>query len=246
MKHIRWQIVLGLALILLSALLYYCHYLLFRDAHHIFIYMVGDIAFVPIEVLLVTLIIHKVLSIREKKNRLEKLNMVIGAFFSELGTTLLARLSDADPQLEDIKKDLVITTKCSDREFAGFRKKLKTYAYDINSGKIDLESLRALLLGKREFLLRLLENPTLLEHESFTDLLRAVFHAVEELGSRGDIKQLPGKDIEHLAGDVKRAYSRLVFEWVDYMKHLKDNYPYLFSLAMRMNPFDQDPSPVVR
>ena len=27
---------------------------------------------------------------------------------------------------------------------------------------------------------------------------------------------------------------------------LKDNYPYLFSLAMRMNPFDQEASPVVK
>jgi hypothetical protein len=29
------------------------------------------------------------------------------------------------------------------------------------------------------------------------------------------------------------------------MEHLKSNYPYLFSLAMRLNPFDQDGSPVV-
>jgi hypothetical protein len=30
------------------------------------------------------------------------------------------------------------------------------------------------------------------------------------------------------------------------MKHLKDNYPYLFSLAMRTNPFDHEASPVVK
>jgi hypothetical protein len=34
--------------------------------------MVGDIAFVPIEVLLVTLIIHRLLHEREKHARLEK------------------------------------------------------------------------------------------------------------------------------------------------------------------------------
>jgi len=38
----------------------------------------------------------------------------------------------------------------------------------------------------------------------------------------------------------------LVHQWLDYMKHLKDNYPYLFSLAMRANPFDQDASPIVK
>jgi hypothetical protein len=45
--------------------------------------------------------------------------------------------------------------------------------------------------------------------------------------------------------DIKRAYGLLVDQWLVYMKHLKDNYPYLFSLAMRVNPFLQEPSPVV-
>ena len=43
-----------------------------------------------------------------------------------------------------------------------------------------------------------------------------------------------------MAGDIKRAYTLLVFEWLSYMKHLKNNYPYLFSLAMRLNPFDEN------
>jgi len=29
-------------------------------------------------------------------------------------------------------------------------------------------------------------------------------------------------------------------------QHLKDNYPYLFSLAMRTNPFDPEASPIVQ
>jgi hypothetical protein len=30
------------------------------------------------------------------------------------------------------------------------------------------------------------------------------------------------------------------------MKHLKTEYPYLFSLAMRTNPFDLEASPIVK
>jgi hypothetical protein len=41
-----------------------------------------------------------------------------------------------------------------------------------------------ILLSKRDFLVALMENPNLLEHESFTDLLWAVFHLVEELAVR--------------------------------------------------------------
>lgn len=80
MKHFKWQIILGVSLITLSAIFYLIHYFIFRDAHHIFIYLLGDIAFVFIEVLLVTMIIHEVLAMREKRLLLEKLNIVIGSF----------------------------------------------------------------------------------------------------------------------------------------------------------------------
>jgi len=117
MDKLSTKIRFGVLLIFLSALTYYIHYLIFHDAHHIFIYMVGDIAFVFIEVLMVSLIIHKLLEEREKKARLEKLNMVIGVFFSELGTNMLAYFSDIDPNLDTVRKDLIITSKWTDNEF---------------------------------------------------------------------------------------------------------------------------------
>lgn len=86
----------------------------------------------------------------------------------------------------------------------------------------------------------------MLEHESFTELLQAVFHLTEELAHRKDVTQLPDADYQHLANDTKRAYILLVHEWLEYMNYLKDNYPYLFSLAMRTNPFDQDASVVIK
>ena len=68
MKRFGWQIFLGLTLIALSIAFYLLHYTIFKDSHHIFIYMIGDVAFVFIEVLLVTLIIHQVLSMKERKS----------------------------------------------------------------------------------------------------------------------------------------------------------------------------------
>ena len=246
MKRLSWQTTLVLSLILLSGFLYLIHFAIFRDLHHIFIYLVGDIAFLPLEVLLVTLILHRLLSEREKRARLEKLNMVIGAFFSEVGTLLLTYLSDADPKLNSIRAHLIVTNNWSPQEFVQMSRRLKDYDYGIQIQMVCLEDLRSFLLGKRDFLLRLLENPSLLEHESFTDLLRAVFHLTEELTSRDDLRGLPETDSAHLVGDIKRVYILLVHQWVDYMRHLKDNYPYLFSLAMRTNPFDQSASPIVK
>jgi len=102
------------------------------------------------------------------------------------------------------------------------------------------------LKEKRQFLLNLLENPNLLEHESFTNLLWAVFHLTDELTHRKGLDRLPENDYQHLAGDIKRAHHLLILEWLNYMKHLKTNYPYLFSLAVRTNPFDANASVEVR
>ena len=246
MKRFGWQVFLGLFLVVLSIIFYLIHYAIFRDAHHIFLYLIGDIAFVFIEVLMVTLIIHRLLSEREKRSRLEKLTMVIGAFFSEVGTRLLAFFSDFDPKLDNIRKELIVTNNWSEKEFSKISKRLKNYNYEIETQKVNFEDLHSFLIEKKDFLLRLLENPNLLEHESFTDLLRAVFHLTEELVARNDFGELPISDFDHLAGDIKRAYILLAHQWLDYMKYLKNNYPYLFSLAMRTNPFDQEVSPVVK
>ena len=236
---------LGVSLVALSAALYAFHYSIFHDSHHILIYMVGDIAFVPIEVLLVTLIIHRVLSAREKKIKLRKLNIVVGTFFSEVGTYLLAYFSDRDPDLNDIRKDLLVSGEWTDKKFDEAWKKLRTYTYRVDMSQINLEEVRDYLTSKRDFLLRLLENPLLLDNEAFTGLLRAVFHLTEELQARDDFRTLPETDVDHLAGDIHRAYYNLVMQWLQYMKYLKKQHPYLFSLAMRTNPFDRASTPVV-
>jgi len=239
-KVFNWQFFLGLSLIALSALVYFIHYLIFRDAHHIFIYLIGDIAFVFLEVLLVTLVLHQLLHHREKKTMLNKLNMVIGAFFSEVGGDLLKMFSNLDIEASKINNKLIITNNCSDKDFLKICKSVEDHTYNIDSKAGDLENIKKFLKDKRQFLLNLLENPNLLEHESFTNLLWAVFHLTDEITHRKNLEELPETDIKHLKGDIKRVYSLLIVEWLNYMKHLKNDYPYLFSLAMRTNPFDNN------
>ena len=246
MKRYRWQILLGLALIFASVVLYLIDYEVFGGARNILIFILGSIAFVPVEVLIVTLIINGLLNQREKSIRLEKMNMVIGSFFSEVGTLLLTYFSDFDPELAAIRKHLIVTNNWSDEEFVTVSKRLRNYDYKVEIRKIDMEGLKGFLVSKRDFLLRLLENPALLEHETFTELLRSVFHFSEELERREKVTGLPDPDYEHLTDDVNRAYTLLVQQWLEYVKYLKDNYPYLFSLAMRTNPFDQTASPFVK
>lgn len=242
----KTQILLGVLLVTLSAVVYLIHYLVFRDAHHIFIYLLGDIAFVFIEVLLVTLIIHQVLSEREKRSMLNKLNMVIGAFFNEVGTELLEHFSAFDNDPSQFSRHLVVDGQWSAEHFAKVRDIVWNRDYKIHCRPDKLAKLSDFITAKRHFLLGLLENPNLLEHDAFTELLWAVFHVADELANRKSVYGLPESDYEHLAGDIKRAYRLLLREWIDYMEHLKSNYPYLFSLEIRTNPFDPEASVEVK
>ena len=105
--------------------------------------------------------------------------------------------------------------------------------------------MRELLLQKRDFVLGLLQNPNLLEHDEFTDLLWAVCHLTEELEAREILQDLPRSDLKHLASDLQRAFGFLVREWLMYMQHLRGHYPYIYSLSVRTNPFNSAASPII-
>ncbi len=185
------------------------------------------------------------LSKRDIQTRLKNRNILIGMFFSEAGTPLLKYFASCDPQAADIRKRLDVSEAWTAAEFSSARTHLARYTYHVDIDTVDLEHLRSLFTGWDSLLLRIMENPNLSEHESFTDMLMAVFHLREELLARPDLRSLPQSDRRHLAGDASRAYSLLVHHWLDYMGHLQKNYPYLFSLAMRTNPFNPDASAVV-
>lgn len=241
-KHFKHSILVGTSLLFLSVFFYCIHYAVFHDSHHLFIHLLSDVAFVFSEVLLVTLIIHQALNSRDKRSMLKKLNMVIGAFFSEVGISLLMNLQEFDRECENLSKHLLVDNNWSPKKFIDTRKVIQEVDYKIDIQKGDLENLKAFLLDRRGFLLGLLENPNLLEHEDFTELLWAVFHLTEELSHRESVHGLPKSDYRHLSVDAKRAYTLLVVEWLSYMKHLKESYPYLFSHAVRTNPFNPEAS----
>lgn len=243
-KH-TWQILFGIFLVTLSGLLYGAHYLVFRDTHHIAIYLLGDIAFVPISVLFVTLILEHILEKKQKETLMHKLNMVLGVFFSEVGMPLLRLLERLPEDNPGLAQKLCLKTEWTLKDFCGAADFLARFPYCIKAQKLDLLQLRKFLSEKRPFLLGLLENPNLLEHEKITDMLWAVFHLTEELLARTDLARLGGPDAEHLSGDVKRVYTQILCEWLEYMRHLKRDYPYLYSLAVRTNPFDPTSKPEV-
>ena len=220
-----------------SAVLYTLQLVLFDKPADTEFYLLQDFAFLPLQVALVTVVLGKVLGDREKRQRIEKLGMVISAFFSEAGLEILTTLACLAEEPESFRPALAFTADWSEKDF-------RHAAFSIRHAKPrfacrpeELAALRDLLTEKREFLLQMLENPTLMEHDSFTDMLLAVFHLTEELLAREDLSAVSGADAAHLSGDMERAFRTLAAQWLLHTRSLKNSYPYLFSLEARRNPF---------
>jgi hypothetical protein len=246
-KPLSWRFWISLILIACSAATYFVHYLIFHDVRHIVIYLTSDLAFLFINVLMVTLFIERLLSQREKQALIKKLNMVIGTFFSEVGRPLLGKFALFVSNAPELEKHLAIEPSWTKNDYLTASVEARQFSYKIEMDKPALHDLQEFLLQKRTFLLQLMDNPNLLEHERFTDVLWAVFHLAEELAFRGDqIDNLPAADYDHLGSDLKRAYSQIVSEWIVHVQHLKESYPFLFSLAVRVNPFSPNPSAIIK
>jgi hypothetical protein len=183
---------------------------------------------------------------RDKSFRREKLNMVTGLFFSEMGSGLLKCFVRIDPQIDILYQNLKVSNDWTNRDFHKARINLKEHSFSVDSRCGDLPVLREYLQNQANLLLRLLENPLLQERGNFVDLLRAIFHLRDELLNRAEPTKLIDSDRTHLEGDIIRLYKLLAFEWLTYMHYLKNTYGYLFFLAIRVNPFDPEATVVVR
>jgi hypothetical protein len=241
MRLRRWQVEIAATLIVAAIVVYALRWYLFpsEDFHREMLrYLVDDVAFLFIQVLLVSMLLDGLMQRRQREAMLDKLNMIIGAFFSECGTDVLGRIARTDRQLDDVRGDLLARAAWSAKDYERAKEAFRAHAPVIELTSSDLVALRERLAGEKTYLLSLLGNQALLEHQTFTDLLWAVTHLAEELQARGDFDHLPQADRAHLIADVMRAYTLLGLQWIDYLRHLQTQYPFLFSLAVRTNPLD--------
>src|SRR5512135_2352768 len=138
MNRIKWQIILGLVLVAVSVALYDVQINIFHSPRDTYFYLFQDLAFIPIQVLLVTLILNQLLNVREKNAMMNKLNMVIGTFFSEAGTTLLKSFAELDQNTDTIRGALLMRTDWTDQQFAAAVKRVRSNDYKIQHTGGDL------------------------------------------------------------------------------------------------------------
>lgn len=232
-----WRWWFGLFLVILSSLIYLAHYFTFKDPHHIFIFFISDIAFIPIEVLIVTLIIHKLLNQREKKTLFHRLNMVIGVFFNQTGSVMFEHMKPLMVNPTALEKRLTGMTGWTVAHYNRAITQIDNTKIEFDCVGKDLRPLRDALTSQHNLLLRLLENPNLLGHDRLTEMLWAVTHLHDELTIRPEVDNLGPGVGRHISTDLGRAYRLLVSEWLAYMAHLKVDYPYMYLTALKNGPF---------
>ena len=174
-ENLSWRVKLGIILVFTSIVLYIALYWTFHDPHQELFLLGIDLAFVPLEVLFVVLVIETAIGEREKRIMMEKMNMVIGTFFSEVGAELLTRITNYDPDTDKIRHSLLVNANWSAADYKRaigdiekFDYTLKITGRDANSWSFWCQPRSS--VQNRKFLLGLMENPNLLEHETFTDL----------------------------------------------------------------------------
>ena len=47
-------------------------------------------------------------------------------------------------------------------------------------------------------------------------------------------------DRDHISVNIYRVYKLLTAQWIDYMKYIKNDYPYLYKYSVKMNPFNSE------
>jgi voltage-gated potassium channel len=208
----------------------------------IFVIIIGIGTFLT----LLTSTTHWFIQRRQAALNKHRINMLVGVFFTEAGNDLLRIFTEFDPGIEAIRKDFLVTADWTPEKFQHLKERLNSYEYKIEPSRFDLEKTWSFLHERGDLLVRQLENADLVDNESFTGLLWATVHLRDELVARHSLKNLPKADIGHIIVDAKRTYSLLTLQWIDYLQFLKAKYPFLFSFALRTNPFVENPDAVIK
>lgn len=228
MKNLKQYLFVSLNLIFLSFIMFLVHYLIFGQLENTIYYSLMSLCFIPVNILAVTLVFNTIMEKHSKIERMNKLNMLVGLFFSDFGFTLLTLIASSDKKIRSLDLDFNDLKACSNT--------LKVHSHEIDFQKINYMKLKNLIVNSREILSSLISSENILEHETFADLLMSLMHLRDEILFVQHM-ELTKEDAIHLEGDIIRVYKNLSLQWINYLSHLKQFYPYQYKSSIKFNPF---------
>ncbi|MGL5381472.1 hypothetical protein [Clostridium sp.] len=226
-----------LILIFLSLALYTIHYLLFKNIYATISTVLFSIAFTPLQAVINTQIINKILIQRDKVKKEKKLEMLVENFYSQIGTDLLKLFTNSDSNLSSITVITLDNNCLEDNYFQCLSSALSSYNYSINESDINFDTLYTILNSNINVFMDLLNNPILDEDTSFTDTLNSLVHLKKELEFRYIDSNLDEKEKQHIMKDLNLTYSLLSKEWIKYIDRLSKLYPDIYVKELIYSPF---------
>lgn len=230
-------ILIAIVLISISLGLFYIQCRIFDDLQHTLSLLFANIAFIPMNIFFTAFVIENLIEKRNRHHKMEKLIMIQGVFFSEFGSEVLEKFVKHDEEANLISTVAHINKNWGNKEFKELNTVLNNHNFEVNINNFDLERLSSLINKNKDFLFSIISNPTLMEHEIFSDMTIALFHLKEELQDIYLNKDSVHSDKAHIKEDIRILYRLMSKSWALYMKHLKVEYPTLFVKAMAHNPF---------
>ena len=89
----NWKIKFAIIMFVLAVVIFLARYLIFGDGEEIIAYLWKHIGFIPIDILIVAFLLEGIMGKKEHEAILEKIDMLMGTFFSELGYDLIREFS---------------------------------------------------------------------------------------------------------------------------------------------------------
>lgn len=224
-------------LLISSAVIFALQIVVFHRTEDTFFYLFQDLAFVSLQAVIVTLFLNKAVSAIQKQQNSKKVNVIISAFFSELGLSVVSIFAKLTENIDELGM-LSDVQNCNKKKINELKQRINGFDFKMSLSPEKLEKLGLVLIEKKSFMIGMLENSSLMEHDTFTDMLWSLFHVADELQSR-DLLTVSKADMQHLNNDVLRAYRAILAEWIAYINYLKIDYPYLYNTAISKSPFKQ-------
>ena len=129
MKNLKHNLLVPFILICLSIIMFLVHYVIFGQLENTIYYSFMSLSFIPINILAVTLVFEKLVERRARLERVSKLNMLVGLFFSDIGFILLKLIVAGDEKIKSLGLDF------NDLKFC--RDKLNGHDHQVDFEKID-------------------------------------------------------------------------------------------------------------
>lgn len=238
-KHLSIRGLIVFFSLLSVALLAIHHWIFHENGYWANFLLLHEIALMPLEFVVVTLGLEKIMELTHKRENQAKISMIESVFFSESGSDMLRYLvsCDADGDVLMLRSVMDVQPGWTRRQIKQARATVKGITYEVDSSKVDFFGLHYHLSTRHGYFLKVIENPALSGHERFTELLLRIYHLWEELDSRTDLYNLPQADREYLCRAVNAVYRELAIEWMQNATDLLLHQPERLHHVLRTNPF---------